>query len=118
MQQLNDAKEYGEEVLDFLEKHSNTTAFNSRRTWLGKNLKLTSKDLFLYHIKEITFEEKAPRKEAVENILGTFRGLEGYNFIYMILGEKDHVDFYFGVAADKFFQTQNTFSAYEIAFNA
>lgn len=115
MQQLNDAKEYGGEVLDFLEKHSNTTVFSSRRTWLGKNLKLTSKDLFLYHIKEITFEEKAPRKEAVENILGTFRGLEGYNFIYMILGEKDHVDFYFGVAADKFFQTQNTFSAYEIA---
>lgn len=115
MQQLNDAKEYGEEVLEFLEKHSNTTVFNSHRTWLGKNLKLTSKDLFLYHIKEITFEEKAPRKEAVENILGTFRGLEGYNFIYMILGEKDHVDFYFGVAADKFFQTQNTFSAYEIA---
>lgn len=115
MQQLKEAKEYGGEVLDFLEKHSNTTVFNSRRTWLGKNLKLTSKDLFLYHIKEITFEEKAPRKEAVENILGTFRGLEGYNFIYMILGEKDHVDFYFGVAADKFFQTQNTFSAYEIA---
>lgn len=115
MQQLNDAKEYGGGVLDFLEKHSNTTVFSSRRTWLGKNLKLTSKDLFLYHIKEITFEEKAPRKEAVENILGTFRGLEGYNFIYMILGEKDHVDFYFGVAADKFFQTQNTFSAYEIA---
>lgn len=115
MQQLNEAKEYGGEVLDFLEKHSNTTVFNSHRTWLGKNLKLTSKDLFLYHIKEITFEEKAPRKEAVENILGTFRGLEGYNFIYMILGEKDHVDFYFGVAADKFFQTQNTFSAYEIA---
>ncbi len=115
MQQLNEAKEYGGEVLDFLEKHSNTTVFSSRRTWLGKNLKLTSKDLFLYHIKEITFEEKAPRKEAVENILGTFRGLEGYNFIYMILGEKDHVDFYFGVAADKFFQTQNTFSAYEIA---
>lgn len=115
MQQLNEAKEYGGEVLDFLEKHSNTTVFRSRRTWLGKNLKLTSKDLFLYHIKEITFEEKAPRKEAVENILGTFRGLEGYNFIYMILGEKDHVDFYFGVAADKFFQTQNTFSAYEIA---
>lgn len=115
MQQLNEVKEYGGEVLDFLEKHSNTTVFSSRRTWLGKNLKLTSKDLFLYHIKEITFEEKAPRKEAVENILGTFRGLEGYNFIYMILGEKDHVDFYFGVAADKFFQTQNTFSAYEIA---
>lgn len=115
MQQLNEAKEYGGEVLDFLEKHSNTTVFSSRRTWLAKNLKLTSKDLFLYHIKEITFEEKAPRKEAVENILGTFRGLEGYNFIYMILGEKDHVDFYFGVAADKFFQTQNTFSAYEIA---
>lgn len=36
MQQLNDAKEYGEEVLEFLEKHSNTTVFNSREHGLAK----------------------------------------------------------------------------------
>jgi len=71
----------------------------------SKNIKLESvkkflpKHLALYHIEEITFEEKAPRKEAFENVISTLR-IEGVNFLYLILGGKDGVNFYFGVVKD------------------
>lgn len=56
----------------------------------------------LFHIDKITFEEKAPRREALENILGTFRdnGRGDLRFIYLILGSCSRVDFYFGIARD------------------
>ena len=41
-------------------------------------------------------EEKNPRREAFENVLGTLRA-EGINFIYLILGSKKGVSFYFGI---------------------
>lgn len=57
-------------------------------------------DLYLYQIEEITYEEKAPSREAIENIVGSFRGIEGISFVYMILGDKQGVRFYMGVVRD------------------
>ncbi len=57
---------------------------------------LTLDDIVLVRIKRITFEDEAPRKEAVENVLSSLR-LQGVNFLYIIRGCKDHVEFYYGI---------------------
>lgn len=55
--------------------------------------------LALYRIDEITFEDKAPRKEALENVISSM-SIEGVNFVYMIHGNSSGVNFYYGVARD------------------
>lgn len=57
------------------------------------------REIALYRIDEISFEDKAPRKEALENVLSAMR-IEGVNFIYLILGNEEGVHFYYGVARD------------------
>ena len=54
----------------------------------------------LYHIKEVTFDEDSPRKEAFENVLNAL-SIEGITFIYLLLGDKERVYFCFGIAKDK-----------------
>lgn len=61
----------------------------------GNNLK----DIAFYRVDEISFEDKAPRKEALENVLSAMR-IEGINFIYLILGDDEGVHFYYGVSRD------------------
>lgn len=55
--------------------------------------------LALYRIDEITFENKAPRKEALENVISSMN-VEGVNFVYMIIGNKTGVRFYYGAVRD------------------
>ena len=40
----------------------------------------------LYHIKEVTFDEDSPRKEAFENVLSSL-SIEGIVFIYLLINE-------------------------------
>jgi len=101
----------GKSLLDYLGKRSNRSLIGQGRQWAGKEIRLKLNEFYLYHIEEITYEEKAPRKEALENILGTFRGMDGISFIYMILGNESSVDFYFGVAKDYSYTKQELFSA-------
>ena len=54
----------------------------------------------LYHIKEVTFDEDSPRKEAFENVLNAL-SIEGITFVYLLLGDKERVSFCFGIAKDK-----------------
>lgn len=61
---------------------------------------LTLPKLSLFRLDEITYEEKAPRREAMENIIGTFRHMKGVHFVYLILGTSAGVRFYLGVAKD------------------
>jgi len=61
---------------------------------------IVPKDLILFHIEELTFEDKSPRKEALENVISAIR-LEGIHFVYMLLGDKNGVSFYFGIVRDK-----------------
>lgn len=57
------------------------------------------RNFFLYRIDEIVFSKKeGPRREAMENVLSSFRNYQDVNLIYIILGDKDKVNFYIGVS--------------------
>ncbi len=56
-------------------------------------------ELKLYKIEEITYEDESPRQEALENVFASLK-ITGFNLVYLILGEKEKVSFYFGVATD------------------
>lgn len=56
-------------------------------------------DVKFYHIKELTFEEDSPRREAFENVISTLR-IDGIIFVYLIVGDSKGVSFYAGVAKD------------------
>ena len=55
--------------------------------------------LALYRVDEVTFEDKAPRKEALENVISSM-DVKGINFVYIIMGNEKGVKFYYGVARD------------------
>lgn len=96
-----DEREVAEELLAYLNDASHRSLLGHDTEWLPLRRRLEQDQFFLCHIDEIMFEEKAPRREALENILGTFRGRDAMNFIYIILGDgKGRVDFYFGVGRD------------------
>lgn len=80
--------------IEFLNNNQYLTKCNYR---LEKVRQFLVKDFCLYHIEELTFEEKSPRKEALENVLSSLR-LENVNFVYLIVGDRVGVHFYFGVA--------------------
>jgi hypothetical protein len=63
-------------------------------------LNIKPKDISLFHISELTFEDESPRKEALENILSSLK-FDGVSFIYLLLGDKKGVSFYFGIVKDK-----------------
>ena len=91
---------YGRNLLDYLHDPDSLHLFSTSSEWAGTNIELQRDEFWLFRINELTFEEKAPRREAMENILGTFRGMDGISFIYLILGDENGVRFYFGVAKD------------------
>ncbi len=62
---------------------------------------LKRKDLILYRIEEITYEEESPQLEALENALSCMT-VPGMNLVYLILGDHDKVRFYFGFVRDLF----------------
>ena len=98
---IDEKLEQGRKLLDYLDTRTNRQLLRSQAAWIGTGMKLELDELYLFHIQEITFEKKAPSKEAMENILGTFRGMDGISFVYLILGDVQGVSFYFGVAVDK-----------------
>jgi len=60
---------------------------------------LKRKDLILYRVEEITYEEDSPQLEALENALSCMT-VPGMNLVYLILGDQGKVQFYFGFARD------------------
>lgn len=86
-------------ALDFLMEPSNQYLGNLDSIQFLGTRPLELMDVTLYHIEEITFEEKSPRKEALENVISSMN-IEGVNLIYLILGDSHGVHFYFGVARD------------------
>ena len=67
---------------------------------LEKAKELLSSDFSLYHIEELTFEDESPRKKAFENVLSSLR-FDGITFVYLLLGDRSGVSFYFGIVKDK-----------------
>lgn len=105
----------GQNVLLYLNAHANRNLLDKGREWVGKNFLLELNEIYLFQILEVTFEEKAPRKEAIENILGTLRGMAGISFIYLILGDATGVKFYFGAVRDKLYpEDKMPFSVHDL----
>ena len=105
----------GRNILRYLNACVNRNLLNKGRKWSGGNFQLELNEIYLFQILEVTFEEKAPRKEAIENILGTLRGMAGISFIYLILGDTTGVKFYFGAARDKLYpEDKMPFSVHDL----
>ena len=60
-------------------------------------------NLQLFRIDEITYEDKAPRPEAMENVLAGM-AIPGINLVYLLRGEGQRVRFYIGLARDLAYQ--------------
>lgn len=100
MQEIAKHLDYSQRLMNYLSNPDSDNLLNCKNSWIREAVDLDIDEFHLYHINKITFEEKAPRREALENILSTFRGMDNLRFIYMILGSVDHVDFYFGIAKE------------------
>lgn len=111
--ELKSAKGKAEALIEQLKKHP-AKLTDKTYPWNGENLDFGIDDFWLCQVDEITFVDKAPQKEGVENILGTFRGLGGYNFIYMIIGSPEKTHFYLGVAKDKTVKARIGFNVVEL----
>jgi len=85
-----------EKLLELISNIDNAR-FNQR---LKKARELLNSDFSLYHIEELTFEDESPRKKAFENVLSSLR-FDGVTFVYLLLGDKNGVSFYFGIVKDK-----------------
>ena len=90
-----------EERLQFLEEMFESTELKVTESYSYPTIMEDLSNVVLYHIKEVTFEgeEKSPRREAFENVIGMIQN-EGVNFIYLILGDKKGVSFYFGLVKE------------------
>ena len=90
-----------EERLQFLEEMFESTELKVIESYSYPTIMEDLSNVVLYHIKEVTFEgeEKSPRREAFENVIGMIQN-EGVNFIYLILGDKKGVSFYFGLVKE------------------
>ncbi|KAB2954275.1 ATP-binding protein [Heliorestis acidaminivorans] len=86
-------------MLDFIADPNMLYISNNQQLKNDKPEGLLDRDITLYHIEEITFEDKAPRKEALENVMSSLQ-IEGINFVYIIQGNEFGVHFYFGIAKD------------------
>lgn len=77
---------------------------------------MTMDFLALYRVDEVTFEDKAPRKEALENVVSSMN-IEGVNFVYIIMGNSTGVNFYYGVARDFSYSGQSELEISEVGEN-
>lgn len=83
--------------IDFLTNKDNYYLTDNNRKILNEVLEIDLSDIALYRIDEVSFDDQAPRKEALENVLSTMK-IDGINFIYLILGDENGVNFYYGIS--------------------
>ena len=115
-EKLDRKLEVAKTLLDRLSRRANIL-FDKNYNWCSKNISVNADDLWLCQVDEITFVDKAPQKEGVENILGTFRGLREFNFIYLILGDGQRVHFYLGIVRNKLYTGKYRFQVEDIGEN-
>ncbi|CAM3467880.1 DUF87 domain-containing protein [Campylobacter upsaliensis] len=85
------------EVKNFLSKQNNYYLNSKDNISTLKTQDIDPSDMVLYKVESVTFKKDAPRREALENVLSALR-IEGINFIYLILGNNEGVEFYYGIA--------------------
>lgn len=93
------AEEKEKVILDFIRNPKQYYLEDDKRINIGSNPTIKCSDIVFYRIDRITFEDKAPRKEALENVLSAMR-VPGVNFLYLIKGDKKGVSFYYGISRD------------------
>lgn len=77
---------------------------------------IATNEWYLYRINELVYsEESGLRREIMENVLATFRGLADVNIIYIVLGDKDKINFYLGVAKNFYGDSESEQSATKIS---
>ena len=87
-------------MADILADIININSFNESKQIRVNNLFIKERDFELFHILEITYEDEAPRKEALENVISSMQ-IDDINFIYLIVGSKEKTSFYLGVVKNK-----------------
>lgn len=107
-EKIDNIIEKGRSYLDFISQYDEQNVLNlcSDDEYINSDVdeyldgeQLDLRNFFLYRIDEIVFSKKdGPRREAMENVLSSFRNYQDVNLIYMILGDKDKVNFYIGVS--------------------
>lgn len=84
--------------IDFLTDKDNYYLASNNKKVLGKtDYEFDLSDIALYRMEEVSFEDQAPRKEALENVLSTMK-IDGVNFIYLLMGDENGVNFYYGIS--------------------
>lgn len=73
-------------------------------------------DFYLLQITDICYDEQAPKKEALENVLSSLK-MEGINFLFLIIGHKEKVDFYYGISKDLSYASELDFDIKDIGDN-
>ena len=100
-------------ILDFINQQDHFITFDSHNCSIGDNPKISAGDLLLLKVTEITYKEKSPRKEALENVLSSIR-IIGINFVYLVVGDSYKVSFYYGVSKDLIQTYENGMNIREI----
>jgi len=95
-----EVKEGEELLLNILEKKDSFRLKIEKGIALYKQQQtIRLRDISLYHIEELTFEEDFPRREAFENVISSLR-IDGVIFVYLLVGDTNGISFYFGIAKD------------------
>lgn len=81
-----------------------------------KTPELDISDFYLLQITDVCYDEQAPKKEALENVLSSLK-MEGINFLFLIIGHKEKVDFYYGISKDLRFEHELDFDIKDIGDN-
>lgn len=89
----------GRSILEFLEQSERHYLTPSDGIRLQDPMSLAPEDSILFRVDEITYEDEAPWKEALENVLSATR-IPGVNFVYLLQGTGTDVRFYFGLSRD------------------
>ena len=86
-------------LLDFLDRTAEHCLTSSPEVQPLEPETLRPQDVILFRVDEITYEEEAPWKEALENVMSAAR-IPGVNFVYLLLGSAAGVQFYYGLSRD------------------
>lgn len=102
-------KDYTSLLSDPMRLH--TVASNPR---FDKIPKIDIANFYLVRIDEVFYDDKTPRKKAMENVLSALRSMEYLNFIFLVIGKPDHAEFYYGIAKDDCYPKDTNLSIAEI----
>lgn len=97
----------------FLQNNANLYLSNNQNIEYSTMDDISLDDIAFYHVSEVTFENNAPKREAIENVIGALR-IQGIHFVYLVVGDAKGVKFYYGISKDVFTKNPATLSIDEI----